>query len=563
MLISIIYTIIAITLIGLSHAWVSSVIWQKRIIRLEKLRDCINLSNDAAQKAQIEIELIHSVCNVGVTHAGFLRLTILDRFNNVVYDTDNSMSILDENFLKTLQTIFDKAVPGRATILKRSLIDMMLNRQTVGVALIPIFENNQAALMMCAIVKDNTFLDEEHQNILKGFASNIEMGFKTIALEKVSAAAHRRNRLMKTAFQESEEGFAIINQQGKIIESNETYCTINRLHPAKAIGTIINEFLNQDLLNSIMSKISHGYPWIGKRVVINNNGLPQQYWVKIVPGANEVGREYLVKMTRLTVHTESHNEGTLQNKDLVMMEIDIANSIKNNELYLYFQPQVDMSSKTVIGYEALIRWQHPSFGIISPYKFIPIAEKSGFIVEMGHWIIREACRQIDQWKTEGGNNIKVAINISPIQLHDRELVQVIRDAMYLHNVDPKELEIEITESHVMDNEELALSLLNEINKYGISISIDDFGVGHSSLACLRRLPVSKLKIDKSFTESLPHDTASAAIVKAIILMAKELNINVLAEGVENTDQESYLMSNGCYFAQGRLFGMPEQASVTN
>lgn len=226
---------------------------------------------------------------------------------------------------------------------------------------------------------------------------------------------------------------------------------------------------------------------------------------------------------------------------------------------LHYQPQVHLMNNNIIGYEALVRWMHPELGLIYPDKFIGIAEESGLIIEIGHWVIQETCRQIAAWKKSRKTKFKIAANVSPVQFFDDDLVNVIRKSIQEHNIQPGELELEITESAIMENEAHAIDILHEIRSLGIVLSIDDFGVGHSSLAYLKKLPVHKVKIDRAFVTDLPADRHSATIVKAIINIAENLDMDVVAEGIETHEQESFMRENHCLFGQGRLFGMPVRA----
>jgi EAL domain-containing protein (putative c-di-GMP-specific phosphodiesterase class I) len=209
----------------------------------------------------------------------------------------------------------------------------------------------------------------------------------------------------------------------------------------------------------------------------------------------------------------------------------------------------------VIGAEALVRWQHPSLGLISPAKFIPVAEESGLIVQLGEWVLRAACEQLRAWQHEG-LALQLAVNVSARQFHQRNLADVVEAAMAESNVDPRLVWIELTESAIMHDAEGSISTLERLKSRGISISIDDFGTGYSSLSYLKRLPLDILKIDQSFVRDITTDNNDATIVRAIIGLARSLGIKVLAEGVESDAQLSFLNQYGCNYGQGFLFGKP-------
>lgn len=228
---------------------------------------------------------------------------------------------------------------------------------------------------------------------------------------------------------------------------------------------------------------------------------------------------------------------------------------QRDELRLLYQPKIDLASGKIVGVEALLRWQHSSLGSISPERFVPIAEETGLILPIGEWVLRSACRQIRAWR-DVGIELPVAVNLSACQFRQRNLAATIQRILSETGVPPQCLEIEITESDVMENAESAIATLDELKARGISISVDDFGTGYSSLSYLKRFPLDVLKIDRSFVRDIVVDSDDAAIVEAIIALARSLDIKVVAEGVETPDQMAFLNRSGCNFAQGYLFSPP-------
>ena len=239
---------------------------------------------------------------------------------------------------------------------------------------------------------------------------------------------------------------------------------------------------------------------------------------------------------------------------------DLKNALLNNEFVLHYQPQINRDDNSIIGVEALIRWQHPQLGMIPPNSFISIAESNGFIVEIGEWVIKEACRQAAIWNKQG-MEIVIAVNISAIQFKRGNLQAVIQDALSQSGLDPKFLELELTESLLINDTENMLKSVHKIKKLGIQLSIDDFGTGYSSLAYLKRFAVDKLKIDRSFVKDIVTDHEDATIVKTIIQMAKNLNLRTIAEGVENHEVLEVLDSYGCDEIQGYHFSKPLEAAL--
>ncbi|NQZ12512.1 MAG: EAL domain-containing protein, partial [Algicola sp.] len=224
-------------------------------------------------------------------------------------------------------------------------------------------------------------------------------------------------------------------------------------------------------------------------------------------------------------------------------------------LLLYFQPQVNIDLCEVIGFEALVRWQHPEKGMISPVRFIPVAETTGQIVQIGEWVLRESCRFLAKLASQGFTG-KLSVNISSRQLKDINLCNLLSQVIKQTGINPKQLDLEITESMLMGDVEAAINQLYEFKKLGVSLSIDDFGTGYSSLSYLKRFPVDTLKIDRSFIKDIPQDRDDMEISSAIIAMAQKLNLKLVAEGVETLEQVEFLRKNSCYVIQGYFFSKP-------
>ncbi|CDF84522.1 diguanylate cyclase domain-containing protein [Pseudomonas knackmussii B13] len=235
-------------------------------------------------------------------------------------------------------------------------------------------------------------------------------------------------------------------------------------------------------------------------------------------------------------------------------------AIERSELQLHYQLQFELASGEVVAAEALLRWQHPELGAISPARFIPIAEESGLIVPLGEWTLRQACRQAAQWRTAGIGVPRVAVNLSPLQLHHHSLEDAVRRALQDASLPASALELELTESSLIADTAQVLHTLESLKRLGIKLSIDDFGTGYSSLGYLRRLPVDTLKIDQSFVRAMATSTDGTAIVEAIIQMARSLGLDTLAEGVEDQATASQLQQLGCQLAQGYFFARPVPAS---
>jgi EAL domain-containing protein (putative c-di-GMP-specific phosphodiesterase class I) len=238
--------------------------------------------------------------------------------------------------------------------------------------------------------------------------------------------------------------------------------------------------------------------------------------------------------------------------DRLALERDLRRALERRELELHYQPKVDVRNGATMGMEALVRWRHPERGLIAPDDFIPLAEETGIIIPLGRWVLREACRQNKAWQELGLPPLRVAINISAAQLRHDELPDNVALALRATGLEAKYLEIEITETAVMQNASAALATLDRLSQMGIHLAVDDFGTGYSSLSYLKRFPLNTLKIDRSFIHDLSRDRNDAVIVRAIVALAHSLRLEVVAEGVENEAQLRFLQSCGSDQYQGFL-----------
>lgn len=243
----------------------------------------------------------------------------------------------------------------------------------------------------------------------------------------------------------------------------------------------------------------------------------------------------------------------------MQIENELRKALENEEFVLYYQPFVNLNDGKIIGCEALIRWQPPGKGMVAPDVFIPIAEESGLIVEIGEWVINEACRQCMAWQQHGHSDLNVAVNLSARQFIKKNLLGVVKKAISASGVNSKNLELELTESMIMEYAGESIEELHALSALGVQLSIDDFGTGYSSLSYLKKFPLNKLKIDRSFVADLGFDADDAAIVEATIVLGHALNLTVIAEGVETSQQLQFLKNKGCDEMQGYYFSRPVPA----
>ena len=238
------------------------------------------------------------------------------------------------------------------------------------------------------------------------------------------------------------------------------------------------------------------------------------------------------------------------------LEKDLREALQRDQLFLVYQPQISYQDHRIVGVEALLRWQHPEHGLVPPDQFIPLAEKNGSIIAIGEWVLDQACRQLREWHDQGFSELRMAVNLSTVQLHHNELPRVVSNILQMYRLPLRSLELEVTETGLMEDISTAAQHLLSLRRSGALIAIDDFGTGYSSLSYLKSLPLDKIKIDKSFVQDVLDDDDDATIVRAIIQLGKSLNMQVIAEGVETLEQEAYIIAQGCHEGQGYLYSKP-------
>jgi diguanylate cyclase (GGDEF)-like protein/PAS domain S-box-containing protein len=269
---------------------------------------------------------------------------------------------------------------------------------------------------------------------------------------------------------------------------------------------------------------------------------------------------YRAKAEGRNAYQMSTQELNRSTRERMTLESGLHQAIERQEFELFYQPQVDIRTMKIVGMEALLRWRHPERGLVGPADFIAVAEDRGFIVTIGDWVLRTACREARRFRDRGIPEFRVAVNISARQFRDQSLMATVESALAESQLDPRCLEVEITESVAMENVDLTLAVLARLRQIGVLIAIDDFGTGHSSLNYLKRFPLDALKIDRSFVEDIPDRFEDVAIVRAVIQLAQGLNLRVIAEGVETKEQLAFLQDNGCREVQGYYFSYPLPAA---
>jgi len=265
---------------------------------------------------------------------------------------------------------------------------------------------------------------------------------------------------------------------------------------------------------------------------------------------------YQSKETGRNTYCFYNNAMDAQAHESLTLENDLRRALERNEFCLHYQPQISSGDKMVTGAEALLRWQHPKRGLLLPEIFIQLLEDTGLIIDVGDWVLDSACMQIRRWHDADIDLPQVSVNIAPRQLADPGLPDKIQAILEKYHLEPSALELEITESTLMNNEDQAIKILMNLHNNGVSIAMDDFGTGYSSLRYLRQFPLRTLKIDRAFINNLPYNNDDCNLASAIITMGHGLQLNVIAEGVETEAQQEFLHKQGCDQSQGYLFSRP-------
>jgi EAL domain-containing protein (putative c-di-GMP-specific phosphodiesterase class I) len=285
--------------------------------------------------------------------------------------------------------------------------------------------------------------------------------------------------------------------------------------------------------------------------ISQHDGLKPETLLQAAQAAERLARAE--ERAGVRFHTQSMNTTALER---LTLESSLRQALDQHQLCLHYQPKIDIATGAITGFEALSRWNHPELGMVSPGQFIPIAEETGLIVPLSEFVLEEACREAQRWRDEGLPHVRVAVNISGVHFRAADLSELVRETLARTGLPADALELELTESILLQKTEVAIARLRKLKSMGVHLSIDDFGTGYSSLSYLKRFPVDSLKIDQSFVREVTSDPEDAAITTSIILMGKSLKLKIVAEGVETESQLEFLRVLECDEAQGFLFGRP-------
>jgi predicted signal transduction protein with EAL and GGDEF domain len=321
------------------------------------------------------------------------------------------------------------------------------------------------------------------------------------------------------------------------------------------------DIVAQNILNTLNATVQLGTQEINITVSIGITMTPDDSSNVNVLLKNAELAMYQSKSQGRNTYRFYVNDMNAAAEERLFIQNGLRHAIDYDELTVYFQPQVNLQTLKMTSMEALIRWQHPDRGMIPPMEFIGIAEESGLIIDIGNWVLREACKKAQEISVSSGSPTKVCVNLSTSQFQDKHLVESVKRALADTGLNASCLELEITESMLMNDLSDALVVLNALKNLGISLSIDDFGTGYSSLSYLKRLPINIVKVDQSFVREIPHDLNDMEITAAVISMAHNLQLKVVAEGVETEDQQDFLTISKCDYAQGYFYSKPVPGDV--
>ncbi len=351
------------------------------------------------------------------------------------------------------------------------------------------------------------------------------------------------------------------NRIGACIRKSDTVARFGGDEFTVILQNVYHESLAELVARKILNELANPFDLLGKAVHISGS-----VGISIFPN-DSIDTEELLKNADTAMY-QAKNSGrnafrffvqdmNIYANERMTLEEQLRASFDNDSFILHYQPKVDLFSGKILGIEALVRWEKPGVGLVFPDEFIPLVEEIGLIDKLGQWVLETACRQNRKWNVNGFPNLRVSVNISAKQFNGRNsLIKIVKKILDATGLVPENLELEITESTVMENVDIGLETLEELKAMGVNIAVDDFGTGYSSLSTLKQFPIQTLKIDKTFVRDMTHDSDDSAIVSAIISMANKLSMSVIAEGVETLEQLEVLKKDGCDEIQGYYFSSP-------
>nr|WP_279337042.1 EAL domain-containing protein [Solimicrobium silvestre] len=590
--------------------------------RLSRILAVLSGTNSAIVRIRESHALMEEACRIAVDHGGFGIAWIGLAQDNAALSIAASQGIESDQLIATLQPSVGKSpdsIEISSQVLKtgqtcifndvRSATSTSatcrdaLSRGYLSLIALPLTGNNKIAGVVVLYARELNCFDEEEIKLLSELAGDISFALQAIengkrasflayydeltGLPNTTLFLDRLDQLIQSAWFEKSKVFVIILNLNRFKELNDTYGR----HIGDKVLITVAQYLDEGSLHSC-SAARIGADNFALLGVEANSGdvtkLCDQILIMLAKPFNIDGKSFTVS-PRLGIAiypTDAENtEALFKNAETALKQakftkslysyyspehnakiaekIELENMLKlaldNNQFVMYYQPKVDLDTGKIVGAEALIRWKHPERGMVPPVEFIPLAEETGLIVPIGTWVIQAVCAQQATWKRDRIPIVPVALNLSALQFRQGNVLQIVRDALSEYKLEPNELELELTESLVMQNLQEAETIMRSFHQHGLHLSLDDFGTGYSSLAYLKRFPFDTVKIDRAFVTDITRNPEDAAIALAIIAMAHNLHMNVVAEGVETEAQLKFLRARHCDQIQGYFFSPPVTA----
>ncbi|SDL65069.1 PAS domain S-box-containing protein/diguanylate cyclase (GGDEF) domain-containing protein [Geoalkalibacter ferrihydriticus] len=471
-------------------------------------------------------------------------------------------------------------VTGRATLMEHQL-SLPDGQRWLEVSTTPIKDEGGNLKYLVHVCRDVTARKKAEREIerLACFDQLTDLPNRTLLLDRLHQAislAGRDERMLAVLFLDLDHFKKINDSLGYSVGDSMLQAIAQRLRQCVRASDTLSRIGGDDfvvLLNSIhsendvLSVVRHLQEALVPPVRVGGQEfhLDASIGISLFPHDGDKAQD-LLRTAELAMH-EAKNAGRNNYKffssqmnseafERLRMEVDLRRALREDELFVVYQPQLDLTTRRVCGVEALVRWHHPQLGVVSPARFIPLAEETGLILPLGEWVLREACSQIRAWQKAGLNDLRLGVNLSPVQFRQAGLVATVRDILAETGLAASSLELELTESVLMEKGRAVKDSLDEFKTLGIRLSLDDFGTGYSSLSYLKYFPIDRIKIAQEFVRDLLADSNHVEIVKAILAMAASFKFDVIAEGVENRDQFDMLVALGCREMQGYYFARP-------
>ena len=538
--------------------------------------------NDVAPYLQFVEQYVSPVLTTDVqgriVHQNFAATTLLSSGHHNLVGR-NIFSLLESKYIDEFKLLFAKTVEGSAFGMPKCLLkDQLLSNEPFYLKTHPTYFNGEIIGVHLFVKDANSFMNDQESFYYLALMDELtgiwnRKAFKEHWLHHLSDKKHEnkqaalilvdidRFKKFNESLGESKGDELMRMFSHRLRELCYSKCSLYRYNSDEFIFVLKDATINkiEKTANAILDALKQPFMIDG-----------QEYFISVSIGislspADGKDLETLVRkadkaLFSVKEHGRSHYRYYREDMITVfpneaLMEAHLRRAIEFNELSIHLQPQMDLTNNSINSFEALLRWNNRKFGFVSPAQFIPIAEASGLIIEIGDWIIDEVCRYQKEWQMKGYRPVRIAVNISPKQFRKENFARKIEEALKKYNVPPKLLEVEITESS-MTNVHETFSILTELKQLGVYVSVDDFGTGYSSLSYLKRYPIDIIKIDQSFIADIAKDDKNEAIIKAIISMSHNLGLEVVAEGIEEPSQVDFLKRHRCQKGQGYLYNKP-------